>query len=251
MNLISVKISGVEATESGAEILGKVLKRTADTPAKSKRLMDAFGLLPRDIVDLANGLISLAAANGEMPGVGPLSPAVIGETSRGVEAAVNEVLARFQAAHLVDAPTAKNALDIAVLDFNKLAWSIAKTKGVVFFFSGEYEWIFPVIDPKLLRVRRPDFDIDQVIENRLVKGCEVSERLELAMFREPTRTVSVIIKVTGPIPSFKAKIALGDALGDWSRILLTARVAGKKGAIPQLRGDLSLERIPMERLTSG
>lgn len=250
MYLISVKISGVEATESGAEILGKVLKRTADTPAKSKRLMDAFGLLPRDIVDLANGLISLAAANGEMPGVGPLSPAVIGETSRGVEAAVNEVLARFQAAHLVDAPTAKNALDIAVLDFNKLAWSIAKAKGVVVFFSGKFEWIFPVIDPKLLRVRRPDLDIDHVIENRLVKGCEVTEKLELAMFRDPKRIVSVAIKVAGPVPVFKAKILLSEALGDWSRALLTARVSGKKGAIPQLRGDLSIERVPVAQLSS-
>ena len=250
MNLVTVRICGVEATESGAEILDKVLERTAKTPAKSRKLMDAFGLLPRDVVDLAKGLISLAAANGEMPEVGPLSPPAIGDTSRGVKAAVNGVLARFQAAHLADVPTAKDAFDTAVLDFNSLAWSIAKAKGVVVFFSGEHEWIFPTVDPKLLRVRRPDLDVDQVIESRLVKGCEVTERMELAMFREPTRIVSVIIKVTGPVPSFKAKMPLGDALGDWSRVLLTARVAGKKGAIPQLRGDLSLERVPIEQLTS-
>ena len=250
MNLVAVRICGVEATGSGAEIRDKVLERTAKMPAKSKKLMDVFGLMPRDVVDLAKDLISLAAANGEMPEVGPLSPPVIGDTSRGVEAAVNSVLARFQAAHLADAPIAKNAFDAAVLDFNKLAWSIAKAKGVVVFFAGENEWSFPAIDPKLLRVRRPDLDVDQVIESRLVKGCEVTERLELAMFREPERIVSAIIKVTGPVPSFKAKLPLGDALGDWSRVLLTARVAGKKGAIPQLRGNLSLERIPMEQLTS-
>ncbi len=250
MNLVTVRISGVEVTESGAEIQDKVLKRTADTPAKSKKLMNEFGLLPRDMVDLGNGLISLAAANGEMPEVGPLSPCAIGDTSRGVKSAVNGVLERFQAAHLADVPTAKSAFDTAVIDFNKLAWSIAKEKGSVVFFAGEDEWIFPAIDPKLLRVKRPDIDVDQMIENRLVKGCEVIERLDLAMFRDPKRIVSVIIKVTGPVPAFKAKIPLGDALGDWSRVLLTARVAGKKGAVPKVRGDLSLDRIPMEQLTS-
>ena len=101
-----------------------------------------------------------------------------------------------------------------------------------------------------MRVNSPDLDVDQVIENRLVKGCEVNEKLELAMFRDPRRIVSVTIKVTGPVPAFKAKILLSEALGDWSRTLLTARVSGKKGAIPQLRGNLSIERVPVEQLSS-
>ena len=250
MNLVTVKICGVEATDSGAEIQDKVLERTAKTPAKSRKLMDAFGLLPRDVVDFGKDLIALAAANGDMPEVGPLSPLVIGDTARGVAAAVNGVLTRFQKAHAADKAIAKSAFDAAVLDFNSLAWSIAKVKGIVVFFAGEHEWVFPATDPKLLRVKRPDLDVDHLIENQLVKGCEVTERLELTMFREPTKVVSVIIKVTGSIPSFKAKIPLSDALGDWSRVLLTARVAGKKGAIPQLRGVLALERIPVEQLTS-
>ena len=250
MNLVTVRICGVEATGSGAEILDKVLERTAKMPTKSKKLMDTFGLLTRNVVDLGKDLISLSAANGEMPAVGPLSPPAIGDTSRGAEVAVNDVLTRFQTAHLADVPIAKSAFDAAVLDFNALAWSIAKAKGVVVFFAGEHEWIFPVIDPKLLRVRRPDLDIDQVIESQLVKGCEVTEKLKLDMFREPERLVSVIIKVTGPIPSFKARIPLSSALGAWSRVLVTARVSGKKGALPQLRGDLKLERVPVEQLTS-
>lgn len=250
MNLVSVRIGGVEATKSGAEIRDKVLERTARMPMKSKKLMDAFGLRPRDVVDLADDLISLAAANGEMPQVGLLSPTEISNTASEVKAAVDGVLARFQAAHAADTPIAKSRFEDAVLGFNALAWNISKTNGTVVFFSGEHEWEFPAIDPKLLRVRRPDSDFDQLIENRLVKGCEVIERLDLTMFRDPTKAVSVILKVTGPVPCFKAKIPLGDALGSWSRTLLSARVAGKKRAIPQLRGDLAIERVPEEQLAS-
>lgn len=250
MNLVTVRICGVEATGSGAEIVDKVLERTAKMPTKSKKLMDAFGLLTRDVVDLAKDLISLSAANGEMPVIGPLSPSAIGDTSHGAEVAVNDVLARFQTAHLADVPIARSAFDAAVLDFSALVWSIAKASGVVVFFAGEHEWIFPAVDPKLLRVRRPDLDIDQMIESQLVKGCEVIEKLQLSMFREPEKRVSVIIKVTGGVPSFKAKIPLGQALGDWSRTLLTVRVTGKKGAIPQLCGELNSERVPVEQLTS-
>ena len=250
MDLVTVRIHGVEATGSGAEIRDKVLERTAQMPAKSRKLMDAFGLMTRDVVDLAKDLISLHAASGEMPGVGPLALPAIGDTSRSAETAVTGVLVRYQAAHDADMPIAKTAFDVAVLEFNKLAWSVEKAKGVVVFFAGEYEWTFPAIDPRLLRVKRPDLDVDQVIENRLVKGCEVCGKLDLPMFREPERIVAVIIKVTGPVPSFKANISLGDARGDWSRVLLTARVTGKKGAIPTLRGDLRLERVPVEQLRS-
>ena len=250
MNLVTVRICGVEATGSGAEIVDKVLEMTAKVPVKSKKLMAAFGLLMRDVVDLAKDLISLSAANGAMPGVGPLSSPEIGETSRGAKAAVEEVLARLGAAHIADIAIAKTAFDLTVVDFNKLAWSLLKEKGVVVFFAGEHEWSFPAVDPKLLRVRRPNLDIDQEIENQLVKGCEVIEKLKLDMFREPERLVSVIIKVTGPVPYLKAKIPLSGALGDWSRVLLTARVVGKKKAVPVLNGELKLVRVPVEQLTS-
>lgn len=248
-DLVAIRVIGVSKTKSGAVVPDKLLVKCARLRACTEKLVESLDLHLENSVKFEDDSISIATENVAVPLFKAHSKDGTEATSAGLKGKTIEALSLLEDCCRRNIPVALTPFLKAVINVNKIAFSIKAYDGEIVLFPGKYEFIFPAIDPKKLRVRRPDLETEEPIENRLAKGCQIISSFNLASLRNMDQLVSVLIYLNGNPGTIKATITLERALGRWL-VLVSPRIKFKHGEIPEVVGDLNEVKIDFERLSS-
>jgi len=244
--LLSFSIAGVVANDRGADIAADILGRIDALAKAATGYFRIFGIEVGEVVHVGEDCIAIFSKElAGIPELHPLNEKNLDGAMDRIHSVYADATARYREAREKNLAVPKRPEDARALALNEAAWNLVGSKSSVELVPDDLSnKKLSASDPTQLRIVRLDETKETLIEGALVKGGRIVEKFTRDMFPDLDREVSAIITLDGPVPEISHRLSIRELQSVFQGYtLVRARVAGRHGEIPTVKGGFASERL--------